>query len=45
MENLQRDAAAANVISQYLAVRDVPHSTSIPADLSVVCGSSVLATV
>jgi hypothetical protein len=45
MEELAKDAASANVLSDYLAVRDVPDVTSTSADLCVVCGSSVLATV
>jgi hypothetical protein len=47
MEQLTQDAKDANTLSTYLAVRDVPAGiTQAPqADLCVVCGSSVLATV
>jgi hypothetical protein len=46
MEQLTQDAKDANTLSTYLAVRDVPDITQVPqADLCVVCGSSVLATV
>jgi hypothetical protein len=42
---LQADAEAANTLSAFLAVRDVPSIEAAPAaDLCVVCGSSVLAT-
>lgn len=44
-QELTQDAAAANTLSDFLAVRDVPSITHTPADLCVVCGSSVLATV
>lgn len=46
-EDLQANAAAANLLSEYLAVQDVPDVTSpaAAADLCVLCGSAVLATV
>jgi hypothetical protein len=44
MGEFEQDAAAANVLSEFLAIRDVPDITSAPADLCVVCGSSILAT-
>lgn len=42
---LARDAEAANLLSTFLAKRDVPDVTKVQADICVVCGSSVLATV
>jgi hypothetical protein len=45
MELLTKDAEAANLISSFLARRDVLDIIAVQADLCVVCGSSVLATV
>jgi hypothetical protein len=42
---LEADAAAACTLASYLALRHVPSIEALdPADLCVVCGSSVLAT-
>lgn len=43
--DLERDVRAANVLSSFLAKRDLPEITAQRVDLIVVCGSSVLATV
>jgi hypothetical protein len=37
-------AEAANLLSSFLAKRDLSEVTAVQADLCVVCGSSVLAT-
>jgi hypothetical protein len=42
---LAKDAEAANLLSNFLSKRDVQDITHVQADLCVVCGSSVLATV
>lgn len=44
-QELAKDAAAANVLIDFLARRDIPEITATKADLCVVCGSSVIATV
>lgn len=43
-QELAKDAAAANVLIDFLARRDIPDITTTHADICVVCGSSVLAT-
>uniref|UniRef100_A0A383VEQ5 Uncharacterized protein n=1 Tax=Tetradesmus obliquus TaxID=3088 RepID=A0A383VEQ5_TETOB len=43
-ELLRKDAEAANLLSTFLARRDIHDVSAVQADLCVVCGSSVLAT-
>lgn len=42
---LKRDADAANLLSDFLALRQLDDIAAANADLCIVCGSSVLATV